>query len=161
MLISASCSHLEYLDAFNDLMEISMQRHRFEMRLDCHYANENSIDSLKVKHLDGDEWKNLELDIQTPGFLIFTYAVFTCQHMFLRVNANERGLQLASSSGSIMIDAAPDWKIEKLHVAFDAIVKSGTPTADDIDYITGRMQLCPVSKNLGEIPDTQTELLFS
>ena len=138
-----------------------MQRHRFEMRLDCQYAKENSIASLKVEHLDGDVWKSLELDTLTPGFLIFTYAVFTCQHMFLRANANERSLQLASSSGSIMIDAAPDWRIEKLHVAFDVTLESGTPTADDIDYITGRMQQCPVSKNLGEIADTQTELRFT
>ena len=138
-----------------------MQSHRFEMRLYCNYAGENGIASLKVEHLDGDEWKNLELDTMTPGFLIFTYAVFTCQHMFLRANANERNLQLASSNGRIMIDAAPDWKIEKLHVAFDVTLKSGTPTADDIEYITERMQHCPVSKNLGEIPDTLTELLFA
>lgn len=131
------------------------------MRLDCHYAKENSIDSLKVEHLDGNEWKSLELDTLTPGFLIFTYAVFTCQHMFLRANAGERSLQLASSKGSIVIDAAPDWKIEKLYVGFEATLKSGTPTQDDIDYITGRMQQCPVSKNLGEIDDTQTELFFS
>jgi hypothetical protein len=143
------------------MMEISMQGHRFEMRLDCHYAKENSIDSLKVEHLDGDEWKSLELDTLTPGFLIFTYAVFTCQHMFLRANANERSLHMGRSSGTIRIDAAPDWKIEKLYVAFEATLKSGTPTADDIDYITGRMRQCPVSKNLGEIPDTQTELLFA
>ncbi len=138
-----------------------MQRHRFEMRLDCQYANENSIDTLKVEHLDGDEWKGLELDTLTPGFLIFTYAVFTCQHMFLRANANERSLQMYTSRGNIMIDAAPDWKIEKLHVAFDATLKSGTPTADDIDYITARMQQCPVSKNLGEIADTQTRLIIT
>lgn len=138
-----------------------MQRHRFEMRLDCQYASENSIDTLKVEHLDGDEWKGLELDTLTPGFLIFTYAVFTCQHMFLRANANERGLHMQRSSGTIMIDAAPDWKIEKLHVAFEAVLKSGMPTPDDIDYITGRMQQCPVSKNLGGIADTQTELVIS
>lgn len=138
-----------------------MQRHRFEMRLDCHYAKENSIDSLEVEHLDGNEWKGLELDTLTPGFLIFTYAVFTCQHMFLRANANERNLQMETSRGSILIDAAPDWKIEKLHVSFEATLKSGTPTQDDIDYITGRMQQCPVSKNLGEIADTQTKLILS
>ena len=131
------------------------------MRLDCHYAKENSIDSLEVEHLDGNEWKGLELDTLTPGFLIFTYAVFTCQHMFLRANANERNLQMDTSRGSIMIDAAPDWKIEKLHVSFEATLKSGTPTQDDIDYITGRMQQCPVSKNLGEIADTQTKLILS
>ena len=131
------------------------------MRLDCHYAKENSIDSLEVEHLDGNEWKGLELDTLTPGFLIFTYAVFTCQHMFLRANANERNLQMETSRGSILIDAAPDWKIEKLHVSFEATLKSGTPTQDDIDYITGRMQQCPVSKNLGEIPETQTSLVFS
>ncbi len=138
-----------------------MERHRFEMRLSCDYADENSIASLKVEHRDGDEWKRLELDTLTPGFLIFTYAVFTCQHMFLRANAKERSLQMDTSSGTIMIDAAPDWKIGKLHVGFEATLKSGTPTPDDIDYITGRMQQCPVSKNLGEIPETQTSLVFS
>ena len=138
-----------------------MERHRFEMRLFCDYADENSITSLKVEHLDGNEWNSLDLDTQTAGFLIFTYAVFTCQHMFLRANANERNLQMASSTGSIMIDATADWKIEKLHVAFEATLKSGTPAPDDIDYITARMQQCPVSKNLGEIPDTQTRLLFA
>ena len=68
---------------------------------------------------------------------------------------------MQTSSGTIRIDASPDWKIEKLHVAFNVTLGSGKPTADDIDYITGRMQQCPVSKNLGEIHDTQTELLFA
>lgn len=138
-----------------------MERHRFEMRLFCNYAEENSIASLKVEHFNGNEWNSLDLDTQTAGFLIFTYAVFTCQHMFLRANASERNLQMASSSGSILIDAAADWKIEKLHVSFEATLKSGTPAADDIEYITGRMQQCPVSKNLGPIPDAQTSLTLT
>ena len=135
-----------------------MQRHIFHMRLTCEYAEENAIADLRVEHLEEGDWKSLELGTLTPGFLIFTYAVFTCQHMFLRANATERNLLLAASHGSILIDASPDWHIEKLHVSFEGKLKSGSATQDDIDYITGRMQQCPVSKNLGQIEETLTTL---
>ena len=81
-----------------------MQRHIFHMRLTCEYAEENAIADLRVEHLEEGDWKSLELGTLTPGFLIFTYAVFTCQHMFLRANATERNLLLAASHGSILID---------------------------------------------------------
>lgn len=135
-----------------------MERHIFQMRLSSTYADENRIDELEVEHLEDDEWKSLELGTLTPGFLIFTYAVLTCQHMFLRANALERNLLLASSSGRIMIDASPDWHIEKLHVAFDGRLRSGNASPDDIAYISGRMQQCPVSKNLASVPDARTGL---
>lgn len=139
-----------------------MERHVFHMRLACTYKeDDNQVDSISVEHLENNEWNAFDLNATTPGFLIFTYAVFTCQHMFMRVNAAERNLILDNSSGSIMIDSSPDWHIEKLHVNFDARLRAGSASQDDIEFITGRMHQCPVSKNLAPIPDAKAALKFS
>ena len=140
-------------------MEKHVKRHLFRMQLSCTYKeDDNQIDSLDVKHLVEEEWQEFDLDTVTPGFLVFTYAIFTCQHMFMRINAAERGVVLASSTGSILVDAEPEWHIERLHVGFEARLKSGSATQEDIAYITGRMQQCPVSKNLVPIADAVADL---
>ena len=118
----------------------------------------NAIADLKVEVLAGDGWEIFELNDQSPGFLMFVYTIFNCQHMYMRVNCAERGLVLDSATGTVNVVTDEDWVIQTLHVQFDARLESGTPDADDVDYIMERMEHCPVSGNLNAIPDSLTEL---
>ena len=137
-----------------------MDKHIFNMRLSCSYGEENAIADISVELLEEGDWKTLDLSETTPGFLIFVYAIFTCQHMFLRINALERSLLLDSSEGRIEVVADEQWHLEKLDVHFRVKLKSGSPVEDDVDAIVQRMQRCPVSKNLREPPDNNTTVDF-
>ena len=140
-------------------MSETADEHLFRMRLSCTYADpDNSVAGLGVELLGKDGWEPFELGTGTAGFLIFVYAVFNCQHMYMRLNCAERGLLLESASGSILVRASADWVVRQLHIGFTGTLKSGTPTQDDLDYIIDRMKHCPVSTNLKEAPDTRTTL---
>ncbi len=138
-----------------------MSKRNFNMRMKCTYeGNTNAVASLQVEHQVEGQWQQLDLGITTPGFDIFVYAVFACQHMYFRVNCAERGLVLKSAEGSILIAAAEEWNMETLHVHFTGRLDSGQASPGDIDYIISRMQQCPVSRNLREIPDYKSTLIL-
>jgi hypothetical protein len=140
----------------------TVDEHIFNMRLACTYADpDNSVAGLEVEVLGKDGWEQLALGTGTAGFLIFVYAVFNCQHMYMRLNCAERGLLLESASGSIVVRANADWIVQQLHIGFTGKLKSGTPTRDDLDYIVDRMKHCPVSTNMRDVPDSQTTLALS
>ena len=134
----------------------------FNMRLSCTYADpDNSVAGLGVEVLGKDGWEAFELGTGTAGFLVFVYAVFNCQHMYMRLNCAERGLLLESASGTIDIRTNADWQVQQMHIGFTAKLKSGTPAPADIDYIIDRMQHCPVSINIREPADSKTTLVLS
>ena len=81
--------------------------------------------------------------------------------MYMRANCAERGLQLATSEGSIHVGASEDWDIKSLQISFSAELASGDADEGQVDYIISRMQQCPVSRNLGEIEEAVTRLEFS
>lgn len=136
-----------------------MNERRFQMRLYCLYQEpDNSISDLRVELFADDEWQTFDLDTGTAGFLVFVYAVFNCQHMYMRLNCAERGLLIESASGHIDIVATEDWLVTKLRVWFEGRLKSGVPTAADVDHVIDRMEHCPVSLNLRAVPDSKTTL---
>ena len=136
-----------------------MSVRNFEMRMKCSYTGSgNDLASLSVEHSVNGEWENFDLQITSPGFEIFVYAIFTCQHMYMRVNSAERGLQLASSEGKISVGADENWNLDTLIVKFSVTAASGTANQDDIDYIISRMKLCPVSKNIREVSGAETTI---
>ena len=138
-----------------------MADHAFRMRLSCRYQqDDNSVAALDVQNRVEDEWQVFELDFKQPGFLIFVYAILNCQHLYMRTNAAERGLLLDSADASIDVLADEEWLLRKLHVKFEARLRSGSPSQEDIDFIVERMNHCPVSTNLREVPDTRTVLEF-
>ena len=53
---------------------------------------EIDVADLDVEHMAGGQWEAFDLGVTSPGFEIFVYAVFACQHMYMRVNCAERGL---------------------------------------------------------------------
>ena len=139
-----------------------MTDHSFRLRLSCRYEKaENTVAALGVQNWLDDEWQDFNLDFGQPGFLIFVYAILNCQHLYMRTNAAEQGLLLDSALASIDVLADEEWRLQKLHVQFEVKLRSGSPAREDIDYIIDRMQHCPVSTNLKDVPDTRTVLKFS
>ena len=139
-----------------------MSKHIFKLRMNTTYtSSENDIDSLEVELLEDNEWKRLDLNTSTPGFLVYVYSIFTCQHMFLRTNGAERKLVYASSNGNILVEAGEEWFLEKIDISFNVKLASGKPDDDDVSYIISRMQQCPVSKNLPQNLETHTRVEFS
>ena len=138
-----------------------MSKHIFYLRMAVDYGpTENEITSLEVDVLNDNEWETLDLNTTTPGFLIFVYSIFTCQHMFLRTNATERKLAFRSSRAELMVEASEDWFLEKVYVKFIVKLAAGEAKGDDTDYIVSRMQQCPVSKNLPQGIDIDTSVEF-
>ncbi|MEA3292360.1 MAG: hypothetical protein U9Q71_08705, partial [Pseudomonadota bacterium] len=121
------------------------------MRLASRYqGSDNTVTGLEVEILEQDGWHALELHPGSPGFLIFVYSVFTCQHLYLRTNAAERGLLLEAAEGEMRLVAAEDWNLESIDVSFRAKLRPGSapPRGGDEEHITERMKACPVSRNL-------------
>lgn len=134
-----------------------MSSRNFEMRLSCSYQDsKNTVVDLHSEVLQKGEWQAFELNANSPGFLIFVYALLGCQHLYFRSNCAERNLILESAQGVISIETSEDWDIHKLRVRFEGKLKSGQPEDADIDYIVARMKLCPVSKNVIEPQDSKT-----
>jgi hypothetical protein len=134
----------------------------FQMRMKCSYTGSgNDIISLGVEHSTNGEWENFDLQVTSPGFEIFVYSIFTCQHMYMRVNCAERGLQLKTSEGSITVGADENWNVDTLNVGFTAVLASGAANQDDTDYIISRMKLCPVSKNIRAIAGAETSITLA
>jgi hypothetical protein len=133
----------------------------YQMLLHCTYKNdENDVDQLVVEHLVDDSWQELNLNISSPGFDIFMYAILNCQHMFFRSNAAEYDLVMSSSEGLVTVIADEHRSIQTLHVDFKGKLKKGIANTEMVDSIVARMNLCPVSINLVEIHDRKTTVVF-
>ena len=123
----------------------------FHLRLTCTYkGDKNDVNDLAIEVLNDDKWETLDLSIRSPGFLQFVNALFSCQHLYMRINSAERGLILTSATGEIQVETGEFWDITNASITFHAKLKSGTPTEDDLDYITDRMTHCPVSTNIAK-----------
>jgi len=139
-----------------------VSKRNFRMRLRSTYeGTTNTVASLEVEHKVKGEWQPLDLGLASPGFDIFVYAIFACQHRFFRVNCAERKLVLNSAEGSIVIGADQDWHMETLQVHFSGQLGSGQAGPDDIDYIISRMKQCPVSKNIREAPVAESTVILN
>ena len=133
----------------------------FQVLLQCEYKNdENEIDQQTVEHLVDDSWQELNISNSAPGFDIFMYAILTCQHTSFRNNAAEYSLVLNSSEGLITVIADKHRSIETLNIEFKGKLKKGEPTKGIVDSITARMELCPVSINLRDIPNNHITASF-
>ena len=92
-----------------------MSKHIFRLRMNSTYTSpDNDIAGLDVDMLEENEWKTLDLNTRTPGFLVYVYSIFTCQHMFLRTNGTERNLVYAYSDGNILVEAGAARVYERL-----------------------------------------------
>ena len=133
----------------------------FNMRLSCTYTgDENDIKQQETELLIDGMWQPFDLEFQSPGFLIFVYAVFSCQHRMYRVKSAKQALLLDSARGSIHVTTDNDWKIKTLQVDFEGKVLTGKARQEDIDIITSAMKSCPVSVNIREAEEGSCNISF-
>jgi len=126
-----------------------MNTRHFELKLHSLYTgNENLIKDLVIDVLRDGKWEPLDLNIHSPGFLLYINALFSCQHLYMRTNSAESDIELESADGTLLIDTDNTWHIQKIRVHFIAKIRRGTPNPDKLEYITQRMYHCPVSTNL-------------
>ena len=140
-----------------------MSDRTWHLRMHCSYEGEkNKITSMVVEQTDdAGGWKPVAIDISSPGFFVFVYSIFTCQHLYMYVNAAEKGLELASSEGDFHMVTGEDWMLKDLHVSFAGKLRAGQSSPADIDYIQGRMNQCPVSRNLHPSGAHESKLTLS
>ena len=133
------------------------------MRLSCAYESEdNNPLNLTVETITQDKgWQPLDLNTLTPGFLIYVYSMFTCQHMFLRNKSKDKNVVLESAQGEIKVSANEDWHLEEVAIHFDATAASGELDIETIDYIIAGMKACPVSKNMPAGIEIKTSVNFN
>jgi uncharacterized OsmC-like protein len=138
-----------------------MNERIFRMQISCDYQEpDNLVARLQVKVFEDEEWQAFDLNAGSPGFLVFVYAVLSCQQMHMRLGCAGRGLNLDSASGEIEVVTTEDWVITRLQVDFSARLKAGTASAEDLATIIQRMKNCPVSRNLVFSPHSETTLVF-
>lgn len=137
-----------------------MNNRYFNLRLSCTYQDkENTVDQLLVEVLNDGRWEELDLSVRSPGFLLFINGLFSCQHLYMRVNSAECGIRLASAEGELKVTTGEFWDITSAEVSFNAKIISGNPTAKDMEYILERMKHCPVSTNLPHL-DIKNDVTF-
>ena len=138
-----------------------MSEHDFQLRMQVEYSQpDNAIAAIQVqKYLDGG-WQDFALDNLSPGFEIFVYSMFSCQHTYFRLNAAEQGVDMARAHARIELGADAQWMIEHLRLEFQARVSAGSPSDDITAYIVERMHQCPVSKNTRGVQDAIVKLSF-
>jgi len=133
----------------------------FNMRLSCAYTgDENDIKQQETELLIDGMWQTFDLELQSAGFLIFVYAIFTCQHRMYRVKSAKQALLLDSAHGSIQVTTDSDWKIKTLQVEFEGKLLTGKVSQEDIDIITSAMGNCPVSVNLRAAEEDTCNISF-
>ena len=133
----------------------------FNMRLSCSYTgDENDIKQQETEQLLDGMWQTFDLEMQSAGFLIFVYAIFSCQHRMYRVKSAKQALLLDSARGSIQVTTDSDWKIKTLQVEFEGKVLTGKARQEDIDVITRAMKNCPVSVNIREAEENTCNISF-
>jgi uncharacterized OsmC-like protein len=138
-----------------------MNERIFRMQMSCDYQEpDNLVARLQVKVFEDEDWKAFDLNTGSPGFLVFVYAVLSCQQLHMRLGCAGRGLNLDSASGEIEVVTTEDWVITRLQVDFSARLKAGTVSAEDLATIIQRMKNCPVSRNLAFSPHSETTLVF-
>jgi hypothetical protein len=138
-----------------------MSNRNFHLRLSCrHTAPHNEIADLVVEVESSGKWQPFHPDVTSPGFLLYVYALFSCQLRYLRLNSAERNLVLESSQGDLKLVAGKDWGIKSVTVAFRSRLKEGHHSADDIAYIQDRMKHCPVSTNFRDEVELKNEVIF-
>ena len=134
----------------------------FRFRLNStHIDPGNAVATLHVEQWTEEAWHPFNLGIQTPGFLIFSYSCFICQHTSLRINAAEFGLPLAFMSGTFSLSTTQSWKIQSIHTDFEVYLNADTmPDVEDHNELIRRINHCPVSRNLEPSVSKHIQLAF-
>lgn len=138
-----------------------MNDRHFHIKLAATYSsNDNLIDDLSITQLIDNKWEAIELDNRSGGFMLYINGLLSCQHLYLRTNAAERDIVLSSLAGEMQIVAGEFWDIKTIDLHFEAKIKSGTASDNDMNYIVDRMTHCPVSSNLPKHIHPNNSVIF-
>lgn len=139
-----------------------MAEHRFQLRATFVYGGEdNRTEELSAEILTDAGWNALDLNLSSPGFLIFVYSFLVCQHTYFHANCTESGLLLDRAHLELLLVAGDDWRIGRVAVEIKSVLRGGKADRKTVDHIESRMRQCPVSINLREPADYRIELEFS
>ena len=134
-----------------------MNQRIFQFRLRSrHSALARTTQSLVVELLsESGEWQPQVPSVTTPGFRLYLLSLLLCQHHYLVANAAERAIPLQQVEGAFTVITSADWILEQVSGEFRmrldpgaSAEERGRADADAIGYISERMRLCPVSRNL-------------
>jgi hypothetical protein len=134
-----------------------MSQHTFRFRLrSSHGGPDRHTRSLVVELLsDSGEWQPQVPSLTTPGFRLYLLSLLLCQHHYLVANAQERAIPLQQVEASFSVITSADWILEQVSGDFRILLDPGASAeessradAEAIGYISERMKLCPVSRNL-------------
>lgn len=134
-----------------------MSQRTFQFRLrSSHSALAHTTQSLVVELLtESGEWQPQVPSLTTPGFRLYLLSLLLCQHHYLVANAAERNLPLQQVEGAFTVITSADWILEQVSGDFRmrldpaaSAEERGRADANAISYISERMKLCPVSRNL-------------
>ena len=83
--------------------------------------------------------------------------------MYFRINAAERGYLLKSGHVEMTLLVGPGWRFKELKVDCFGVLRDASlkPSEEDIAYIVGRCEECPVSRNLKPIPKVETNVTIT
>ena len=133
---------------------------RYEMRLLSRHSGDNNqmVDLAFDLRRRGEDWAPFPLSIDNSAFLNFLHSAFVCQLAYLRMNATERGLQLARVHGLCECDTA-DFVVERFVVSFAVELLESEASDDDLAYLRERCLACPVSRNLMHVSAKDTVVI--
>ena len=134
-----------------------MSQRTFQFRLrSSHNAPDRATGDLVVEFLaESGEWQAQTPSLTTPGFRLYLLSLLLCQHHYLVANAAERAIPLQQVEGAFTVTTSADWILEQVngefHLRLDPTASPEERSRADtgaIGYISERMKLCPVSRNL-------------
>jgi len=134
-----------------------MSQRSFQFRLHSSHADpDRATGALVVEFLaESGQWQPQHPSLSTPGFRLYLLSLLLCQHTYLVANALERSIPLQRVEGSFTVLTSTEWNIEQLEGTFvmhldpaAAVAERSRADADAIAFISERMKLCPVSRNL-------------
>ncbi len=134
-----------------------MSQRTFQFRLHSSHASpDRATQSLVVEFLaESGQWEPQHPSLTTPGFRLYLLSLLLCQHVYLVANAQERAIPLQRVEGSFSVLTSVDWILEQLNGDFVLHLDPAAPAeehsradAEAITFISERMKLCPVSRNL-------------
>jgi hypothetical protein len=133
-----------------------MEERIFHLRSRSDHAGDaNDLVALSFELEVEGEWQPVTLSVNMPPFRAFVCASLMCQHAYLRMNATERGLGVAAAAGDFRMKTR-DWNIYEITAHFALSVRTGSPTPEDLAFISERMRDCPISRNLTTAVKTTT-----
>jgi len=138
-----------------------MQERNFHLRSRAvHEGEANDLVSLEMEIELESGWEAVALGLKSPPFRAFVCTALMCQHAYLRMNAAERGLTCSRAEAEFWMNT-DDFFVKEIRAAFKLVVTRGTPSAEDLAFISERMRDCPISRNLADVAKTTTLELIS